>query len=161
MLNLNTTEKDGRFYIEMPEGEDIMLLLTTVHGDIESRLGSADRMQEALNDVWNSSERLSELSKKHGALVFSTPFGFFATYSFTVVSVSALVDIANKLEKRFANAQRLFTEKRMRELFPERAAITEKYGHSFADWPEGAAAKYWKAEDQVHEERKALFHAKE
>lgn len=123
-----------------------------------------EEMLGALYDEWQGSEELAAEAKKHGTLVFETPWGNFATYSFHVAPVEAVAAAAGKLLKDYNAARdnvRTLLEAQVGELTgwtkKKNEAIQAKYGNKFTDWPKEEVKAYWDAYTKVDEMLRTLF----
>lgn len=152
MKKLNVVKRNGDWFITGLQGPDIEI------GDVRSY----KEMHRALYDLWQTSDALEGEDKRHGddGLLFHTPFGDFATYSYEVIPVEDAARIANKMLKSQAAAEREieaefmenegFGKARMKE-------ITDRYGHRFEDWPKDLVRKYWDASEKAIDETRAFF----
>jgi hypothetical protein len=112
-------------------------------------------MHRALYDAWQTSDELEREDEQHGrdGLVFKTPYGDFATYSFEVVPAEEMVRIANRLLRRQeTTSDKLYTMVMSKAGFgPQRMEqIRRQYGGRFEDWPADLRRKYWAAERKAH-----------
>ena len=119
-------------------------------------------MHQALYDLWQTSDELGEEDKRSGGtgLLFHTPFGDFATYSYEVIPAEDSARIANEMRKEEENASAAMQKEIMAEKgFGEKHVeeIIERYGSRFDDWPKDLVREYWQAYDKAERETRDYF----
>jgi len=144
----------------LSDGSSIPLYLHLRYPDTEwpetGNIEGSREMLQALYDKWQTSEKLERESKNKGkreGLVFITPYGTFATFSFHVGRITEVVAIANTLQEESSEAQGLlerlimaqqgFNDETMEE-------IHKNHGTTYANWPKPLLTKYHAAETLAH-----------
>lgn len=112
---------------------------------------NAKSMLGALYNKWQTVEGFGK-----DGVIFVTPFGMFATYSYHVGPIEEIVAVANRLERDWNKVgDRIENDVRASMGFGPAAVkrITDQYGHKYADWPAKTRNDYWRVEEAAHQER--------